>query len=257
MKKYNSLFVIILFVVAVFLRVFYESSEKIALLILSVASLCTLAVLSGVNLLKIKNPAPVFVFNNNSCQRITAGALVISMLADFVCCCVNLYRYISIASYNIILGSALISIRGIFALASSVCFVFISLSYSRNTEYDFRKLGVLNLAPLVWSISEGLLLLLGFEQSFDFDSVVFYITVLLSMICLLFFCAEIEKKDGSSVASIVIFRLFGYASVYNFVSAVCSKDIFNERFVFSAILLILGVFMIFLSDDVVRRTQSN
>ena len=173
-------------------------------------------------------------------------------------------RMMSFASIGVLVscmllsgGSVLISMRGVFALASSVCFVFVSLSYSRNTEYDFRKLGVLNLAPLLWSISEGLLLLLGFQQSFDFDSVVFYITVLLSMICLLFFCAEIEKKDGSFVASIVIFRLFGYASIYNFVSAVCSKDIFNERFVFSAILLILGVFMICLSDDVVRRVHSN
>lgn len=194
---------------------------------------------------------------NKAYAKTLALASSICLFLDFIYCAVSLYRHIEQAQFNLILGSCLYALRGLFALGACVCMIMLALSFGKRSRYEFKRLSILNVFPLLWSMLNGFFLLVGFEQKTDFGSIVYYITVFLSIIGLYRFALQAEKTDGIDRKSVVCFMLYGVFGVFNFVCCLCEKDAFTDRLVPSAAMMMCGLFLLALSVDAVGKTLNN
>lgn len=103
----------------------------------------------------------------------------------------------------------------------------------------------------------GFFLLVGFEQKTDFESIVYYITVFLSIIGLYRFALQAEKTDGIDRKNVVCFMIYGVFGVFNIVCCLCEKAVFADRLVPSAAMMMCGLFLLALSVDAVGKTLNN
>lgn len=190
-------------------------------------------------------------------KKILSLASSICLFLDFIYCAVSLYRHIETAQFNLILGSCLYAFRGVFALGACVCMIMLALSLGKQSRYDFNRLSILNAFPLLWSMQNGFFMLVGFEQKTDFYSIVYYITVFLSIIGLYCFALQTEKTDSIDKKSISCFMLYGVFGVFNFICCLCEKNFITERLVPSAAMMMCGIFLLALSVDAVRKTLNN
>lgn len=190
-------------------------------------------------------------------EKTLALASSICLFLDFVYCTVSLYRHIESAQFNLILGSCLYAFRGVFALGACVCMIMLALSFGKRLSYDFNRLSLLNAFPLLWSMFNGFFMLVGFEQKTDFDSIIYYITVFLSIIGLYRFALQVERNDSTDSKSTLCFMLYGAFGVFNFICCLCEKKSITERLVPSAAMMMCGIFLLALSIDAIRKTLNN
>lgn len=257
MKRMNFHPATACFALSVVLRVTFEISKIGFLLKLSAGLMLLLFAVCAVALLKKREYAPAFDLKNKPVQRFFSYILSFGLFADFVCCGVNLYNHIQSANANLVLGAILISFRGLLSLLASVNMIIVSLSFSSIVDYDFRKLSVINLSLLAWSLCGGVMLLMGVERSYSLDNIVYYITVLLCVLSCYFYTAEIERTEAASPIGLFVCQIFGYVSLYNFVLFLCKGQITGELFAHSCVMLTLGMFMLSFVFDILHRTRKD
>lgn len=194
---------------------------------------------------------------NKAYAKALALASSICLFLDFIYCAVSLYRHIETAQFNLILGSCLYALRGLFGLGACVCMIMLALSFGKRSDYDFKRLSFLNVFPLLWSMLNGFFLLVDFEQKTDFESIVYYITVFSSIIGLYCFALGFDRKDSVGSKGTLCFVFYGSIGVLNFICCLLEKNSVYERLVPSAAMMMCGLLLLTVGVDAVMKTLKN
>lgn len=209
-----------------------------------------------------KNFAPAFNFENKFHLSFFAAAAALGLFADFVSDALALYGIVNGDGYNIAVGAVTVGAQGAFALLGAVCMIMVSLSFKKDTRYDFRELKLLNISPLLWAVSKGVLMLTELENGFSATEVVRYIAVISAIAAFFFFAKEVDSKGGAAAVSVFSFRMFAYFAVMYFICRLCDmlgtklSPIDGDSF-FSYTMLLTGAFAYFLEKNILSYTKIN
>lgn len=261
MKIGYSQISLLLFIIAIVLKaISVFAFESVFLTVGFFAAVVIGIVLIGAETFKQKKFADAFVFENKF--RISFFSILASVgfFVDFVFDSLELYSVAQDGEYNVAVGASVIGFEGLFALVSAACMIMVSLSFSKNTRYDFRELKILNIFPLLWAILKGIALLSDIGQSFSQTEAVKYIAVISCIVAFYFFAKEVDGKDGASACSVFSFRCFAYFAVLYFICMLCDiltkqTEAFDRSFVLSLSILLNGVFSYFLEKNILSHTK--
>lgn len=261
MKIGYSQISLLLFVIAIVLKaISVFAFESVFLTVGFFAAVVIGIVLIGAETFRQKKFADAFVFENKF--RISFFSILASVgfFVDFVSDSLELYSVVQDGGYNVAVGASVIGFEGLLALVSAACMIMVSLSFDKNTRYDFRELKILNIFPLLWAILKGIALLSDIGQSFSQTEAVKYITVISCIAAFYFFAKEVDGKDGASACSVFSFRCFAYFSVLYFICILCDvltkqTEAFDRSFVLSLSILLNGVFAYFLEKNILSHTK--
>mgnify|MGYP004466716165 FL=1 len=261
MKIGYSQISLLLFVIAIVLKaISVFAFESVFLTVGFFAAVVIGIVLIGAETYGQKKFADAFVFENKF--RISFFSILASVgfFVDFVSDSLELYSVVQDGGYNVAVGASVIGFEGLFALVSAACMIMVSLSFGKNTRYDFRELKILNIFPLLWAILKGIALLSDIGQSFSQTEAVKYIAVISCIVAFYFFAKEVDGKDGASACSVFSFRCFAYFAVLYFICILCDvltkqTEAFDRSFVLSLSILLNGVFAYFLEKNILSHTK--
>lgn len=261
MKIGYSQISLLLFVIAIVLKaISVFAFESVFLTVGFFAAVVIGIILIGAETFRQKKFADAFVFENKF--RISFFSILASVgfFVDFVSDSLELYSVVQDGGYNVAVGASVIGFEGLLALVSAACMIMVSLSFGKNTRYDFRELKILNIFPLLWAILKGIALLSDIGQSFSQTEAVKYIAVISCIAAFYFFAKEVDGKDGALACSVFSFRCFAYFSVLYFICILCDvltkqTEAFDRSFVLSLSILLNGVFAYFLEKNILSHTK--
>lgn len=261
MKIGYSQISLLLFVIAIVLKaISVFAFESVFLTVGFFAAVVIGIILIGAETFGQKKFADAFVFENKF--RISFFSILASVgfFVDFVSDSLELYSVAQDGGYNVAVGASVIGFEGLLAIVSAACMIMVSLSFGKNTRYDFRELKILNIFPLLWAILKGIALLSDIGQSFSQTEAVKYIAVISCIAAFYFFAKEVDGKDGASACSVFSFRCFAYFAVLYFICILCDvltkqTEAFDRSFVLSLSILLNGVFAYFLEKNILSHTK--
>lgn len=261
MKIGYSQISLLLFVIAIVLKaISVFAFESVFLTVGFFAAVVIGIVLIGAETFRQKKFADAFVFENKIHISFFSILASVGFFVDFVSDSLELYSVAQDGGYNVAVGASVIGFEGMLALVSAACMIMVSLSFSKNTRYDFRELKILNIFPLLWAILKGIALLSDIGQSFSQTEAVKYIAVISCIAAFYFFAKEVDGKDGASACSVFSFRCFAYFAVLYFICMLCDiltkqTEAFDRSFVLSLSILLNGVFSYFLEKNILSHTK--
>lgn len=261
MKIGYSQISLLLFVIAIVLKaISVFAFESVFLTVGFFAAVVIGIVLIGAETFRQKRFADAFVFENKFHISFFSILASVGFFVDFVSDSLELYSVVQDGGYNVAVGASVIGFEGLLAIVSAACMIMVSLSFGKNTRYDFRELKILNIFPLLWAILKGIALLSDIGQSFSQTEAVKYIAVISCIAAFYFFAKEVDGKDGASACSVFSFRCFAYFAVLYFICILCDvltkqTEAFDRSFVLSLSILLNGVFAYFLEKNILSHTK--
>lgn len=262
MKIGYSQISLLLFVIAIVLKaISVFAFESVFLTVGFFAAVVIGIVLIGAETFRQKKFADAFVFENKFHISFFSILASVGFFVDFVSDSLELYSVAQDGGYNVVaVGASVVGFECLLALVSAACMIMVSLSFSKNTRYDFRELKILNIFPLLWAILKGIALLSDIGQSFSQTEAVKYIAVISCIAAFYFFAKEVDCKDGASACSVFFFRCFAYFAVLYFICMLCDiltkqTEAFDRSFVLSLSILLNGVFSYFLEKNILSHTK--
>lgn len=261
MKIGYSQISLLLFVIAIVLKaISVFAFESVFLTVGFFAAVVIGIVLIGAETFGQKKFADAFVFENEFHISFFSILASVGFFVDFVSDSLTLYSVVQDGGYNVAVGALVIGFEGLFALVSAACMIMVSLSFGKNTRYDFRELKLLNAFPLLWALSNGIALLSDIGQSFSQTEAVKYIAVISCIAAFYFFAKEVDGKNGASACSVFSFRCFAYFAVLYFICTLCDilggqTALLERSSVLSLSILLNGVFAYFLEKNILSHTK--
>lgn len=261
MKIGYSKISLLLFVIAiVFKAISVFAFESVFLTLGFFASAVIGIILVGAETFGQKKFADTFAFENKFHISFFSILASVGFFVDFVSDALELYSVVENSEYNVAAGAAVIGFEGLFAIVSAACMIMVSLSFGKNTRYDFRELKILNIFPLLWAISKGIALLSDIGQSFSQTEAVKYIAVISCIAAFYFFAKEVDGKDGASAFSVFSFRCFAYFAVLYFICILCDvltkqTELLDRSAVLSLSVLLNGIFVYFIEKNILSHTK--
>ena len=260
MKIGYSKISLLLFVIAVaFKSISVFAFESVFLFVGFFASAIIGIVLIGAETFRQKKFADAFVFENKFHISFFSVLASVGFFIDFISDFLQLYSVIEDGDYNIVADTVIVGLEGLFAIFSTACMIMVSLSFGKNTRYDFKELKVINIFPLLWAVSKGVSLLSDIGQSFLLTSTVKYIAVISCIAAFYFFAKEVDGKHGASSCSVFSFRCYSYFAVLYFICTFCDvlngQSVFQDETVLSFSIFLNGVFVYFLEKNILSYTK--
>lgn len=158
-----------------------------------------------------KEYSPAFDGSYSRPLGIFATLTALAMLAEFVAAVARLYA--EIAARGLRVFTLLGVLEAVSAFLSALYFSFVSLTF-RGRRYDFQRLFLLHLAPVLWAMLKTLGLM---EQSRDVKSDVNGILGHLVMVLLLcfFYCfaQEVHSLKGAKPVTVFFARAVAYCAM--------------------------------------------
>lgn len=261
MKIGYSQISLLLFVIAIVLKaISVFAFESVFLTVGFFAAAVIGIVLVGAETFRQKKFADAFAFENKFHISFFSILASVGFFVDFVSDSLELYSVVENGGYNVAVGASVIGFEGLFAIVSAACMIMVSLSFNKNTRYDFRELKLLNAFPLLWAVSKGIALLSDIGQNFSQTEVTEYIAVISCIAAFYFFAKEVDGKNGASAFSVFSFRCFAYFAVLYFVCTFCDalggQTALLERDSALALSILLnGVFVYFFEKNILSHTK--
>lgn len=262
-KRGYSFFALLTFFVAVALRLFMIISGHIGG---TSTVLYYLSVAAGIILLAkdtfgTKTFGCAFEYKNGFHLNLLALLCSAGFFTDFVYTAVRLFMMADdgIKKYTLAVVVPMIC-GGVCALLCSFYFIMIYLSFSSAT-YDFKKLKIIHIAPILWSVSKILgVLTLPVQFGSDLDVILKYI-VLISVLCAFYcFATEVSNEKESMPLSVFTFRCSFYTAILFFFDRIMllmakQAELGSEDGMLSITLLGIGVFLYFFEKNIIAHSN--
>lgn len=164
-----------------------------------------------------KKPLNTFDFKNKSILNIASYGSAIGFFIDFIMKAISIYSISQNSGYKSFAVFIPLGVACIMALACSFYFFAIGMSYS-DFGYDFRKLKLLHIVPIIWAISNALCIMTeAISPLLEVDSVIKYATYVASILYFYFLAREVENMENTKKAYLVASSLFSYFTMMFFV----------------------------------------
>lgn len=224
-----------------------------ALIVLSI-------VFSGLSLKGQGELKSIFSIRNNS--RISAMAFVASIgfFVNFVHQCVVIFKLIDTEQYRNLIQFMPACFICLLSIISCFYFVCISASF-KNDSYDFRKLRLFHIVPLLWSIVYVLTIMsVAIKPLKEVGSMLKYSSLVLLVCFFYFFALEVENDKSSNRLMLIFAKGYSISSFILFVDRVLeiiiehSPAVTNDN-VLSITLLMICFFVFSFEKEIVRKSN--
>lgn len=243
--KKCSFAVAILLIATLVLRAFmlaFSLPNIVSLGFYALAVFC--AVLSTLGL-KNKSDIPD-VFTLKETNRVGAFSFVASVgfFVNFVVQCVDIYKMVDTRKYRNLIHFLPTCAICIFAILS--CFYFICIASSLCTKsYDFRRLKVFHIAPLLWSVFYVLSIMsVAIKPLKDIDLMLKYIALIMLVLFLYFLALDVQGNASTSKLTLAFAKLFSIFGFLFFVDRMMSIIVSQAPVVDSDSVLSITIFLI-------------
>lgn len=261
MKKGYSRFVLLSFVLAVVFRTLlsFLSPNTVFVVLFYVFFLAGI-VLLGVESFSQKEFANAFNLENKFHLGFFGALAGIGAFVDFLSSVFGLYSLVSGEKENILAAGIPLGFECVFAFSSVLCFAMVSMSFSKSRRYDFRQLKFLNLSPLFWITSKGIVTLSSIVDVGVIDNALVYISIVFGMLAFYYFARETENDNGAGALCVFCFRAFTFVALMMFVSRLelvlkgYSSPIDRES-LFALTISFVGIFVYFLEKNIFAYTK--
>lgn len=260
-SKIYYVFSILFFVVAIILRfsaLFFQfSSGLIIAFYIFVLSSIFCIVLRTV---KEDNYSTAFKFEKTKRLDIVSYFACFGFFVDFVHQCVRIFLCVQNGDYKSFTMFSPICLSCIFSLLSCFYFITIAMSFS-DIGYDFRRLKLLHISPILWSLA-NLITALTEPMSLlkEVNSIIKYAAIISAVLYYYFFARETENEDKAKKPIVLFSRAFGYLALIFFVDRVMliltgNAELLDKNSIFSASLLMISLFPLFQQRSITNSIE--
>lgn len=246
MRKYSLTALLLLIASAVFriLGIFFDGTVfyNVAFYVLLAVAL----VLELVQCHENSHCSPAIPRGDSFRLRLFALFAAVGMFIDFISSAVGVYKC-CINRSDSVSRTALEILLCVFALLSCISMLSCAVSFSDGNAYDFRKVPVLNVMPLMWLLLKCIIGLTDVYGVGDVDFTVMYLAVMFGIGAFYSFAYESESDKGARAFSVFCFNSFsacaGMGALGRTVSVLHNKISFtDENSIFILSLLLAGTF---------------
>ena len=246
MRKYSLTALLLLIASAVFRilgiffdgTVFYNASFYVLLAVALVFEL--------VQCLKISDYSPALPRGDGFRLRFFAFFAAVGMFISFISSAVGVYKC-CINRSDSVSRTALEILLCVFALLSCISMLSCAVSFSDGNAYDFRKVPMLNVMPLMWLSLKCIIGLTDVYGVGDVDFTVMYLAVMFGIGAFYSFAYESDSDKGARAFSVFCFNSFsacaGMGALGRTMSVLHNKIAFtDENSIFILSLFLAGTF---------------
>ena len=212
-----------------------------------------------VSAIKENDYLSAFNFNNNKKMSIASYAASAGFFINFVHQCVVIYQSVENGEFKAFSFFVPACLACLSALLSCFYFFTIGMSYSDN-GYDFRKLKVLHIVPVLWAIANVLAVMtVAVSPLKDAGKVMKFAMLVCAVAFFYFLAVEIENKKGAKKATVLFSKAFSYLALMFFADRVMlllSRDVVisDSDSVFSLVVIMIAVFAFFFQKDIIKNS---
>lgn len=194
--------------------------------------------------------AKAFEINDKSKLNLIAFATSVGFFIDFVHQAVLIFSTLQGDGYKGFSNLAPPIVASLMAIASSFYFFTIGMSYS-DFGYDFRRLKVLHIAPVLWAIANSLgVMTEAISPLKEVNSTVKYVTLIVSVFYFYFFSKEVDNNENAGKIFVMLSRLFSYFALMFFVDRLMllltkNANLLDKNSVLGASVLLISLFALF------------
>lgn len=176
-----------------------------------ILTVISVALLGAFVLLSRKELEGPFEIQSNGTLSLFSFLAAAGMFYDFVHQCLNCYFYIADNSYVAANRLLPMILTAVFALLSSVYFIFSGISF-KNTRYDFRRLWFFRITPVLWAVVNFFVLLTDYSDNIHaLETLLKYAAFLFALLFFLFFAIFVDGEKGK--CGVTVFFGFLYAGI--------------------------------------------
>lgn len=196
------------------------------------------------------NANKAFEIENKVDLKVFGYLSAIGFFIDFVHQATRIYSYFQEDGYKSLSIIVPICVACVMALASSFYFFTIGMSYG-DFGYDFRKLRVLHIAPMLWAIANALgIMTEAISPLKEVNSTIKYATLVVAVLYYYFFAREIDNESSAKKAFVMFSRMLPYLAVVLFIDRVMllltkNADMFDKNSVAGLSILLISLFALF------------
>lgn len=217
-------------------------------------------VLLGVETFKQKEFANAFNFENKFHLNFFGALAGVGLFIDFISSIFGLYSLFADKSHNALATGIPLGFECVLAFLGILCFWMVSASFSKGRRYDFRQLKYLNIAPLFWITSKGIVTLSNIADISEIDNVLMYLSIIFGMLTFYYFARETESVTGATASCIFYFRVFTFVALMMFISRLelilgGVASVGDRNSLFAITILLVGAFVYFLEKNIFAYTK--
>lgn len=198
----------------------------------------------------IENTSKPFELNGNKLLGILSYIASLGFFVDFVSQAIAIYTSLNSSGFK--LFSVLFPLCAGSAMSFASCFYFftIGMSYG-DSSYDFRKLKILHIAPILWAIANVLgIMTEAISPLKEVNSTLKYIAFIFAILYFYFFSKETFNNENAKRLTVSMAGLFSYVSILFFVDCAMlaltkNADVFDKNIVLGVTLLLVSLFALF------------
>ena len=208
---------------------------------------------------KVKGYGKAFGFDNNFHLDVFSFAAALGFFIDFIVQCYRIYQSVDSGAYHLFAYFAPRCLICVSALISSFYFCTAALSF-RSSRYDFRRLKVIHLVPVIWAGARILALIEQADTLKNNPNGVLKYAVLTFALCFFYcFASEVERDGGARNVTVFFSRAFSLLGELFFLDMLMlnlagKTELSSFDSLLSLSLLLIGSFAFFFEKNIISKS---